>query len=727
MAKQSDPEDDWDARRASIIGLGEHSFRKSYYPQLKQNMDRMERFHTLLDHTSDVVVMVTLPDGLITDANLAFGRLLGQSVNDLIGRSLVDLELGTDAAEILTILHRDMMVSKNGHEVSDHSVVTKYQQASNEVWLDISFRIALLDDACYGVIVGRDVTERHQHEEMVASLLSEKEALLDNALVGIVSVKDRRIISCNRRFNEIFGFESGAAIGQSTRILYESEESFSLVGEEAYRTLYQGNQFSQTLKMARADGQIFWCELTGRTLDPEHPADGSIWIFTDVNDRKVAEDKASFLSHHDALTQLPNHELLKDRLQQAISMAERSHSLGALIVIDIDRFKTINDSLGYALGNQLLVEVAQRFSDCLRETDTVSRQGGDEFSLLLPTIANIETCVSFIGAFMNALSQPFLLMEQEISLTASVGISIFPEDGTDFDTLLKKADTAMYQAKSAGRNTYRFFNESMNDEALEQLTVSVGLRKAIELNQLVLFYQPQIEITNGVLIGAEALIRWQHPEWGMVPPGRFIPIAEETGLIVPIGDWVLQEACREVAKWRDAGMQDPLVAVNLSALQFAHGDIEASVARAIERAGIEPRMLELELTESIMIRDTENVLAKVKRLKSMGVKLSIDDFGTGYSSLAYLKRFAVDKLKIDQAFVKELVSNQDDAAIVRAIIQMAYSLGLRTIAEGVEDGEVLDLLRQYHCDEVQGYYLGRPMPAADFMKFLLAHQPGAHD
>jgi EAL domain-containing protein (putative c-di-GMP-specific phosphodiesterase class I) len=311
--------------------------------------------------------------------------------------------------------------------------------------------------------------------------------------------------------------------------------------------------------------------------------------------------------------------------------------------------------------------------------------------------------------------------DTELRLLVSVGIALSPDDGDEFEILLKKADMAMYRAKSEGRDTYRFFNAEMSYEATEQLNIRVGLRKALELNQFQLFYQPQLDIKSGKLVGAEALIRWFHPEFGMVSPAHFIPVAEASGLIVAIGDWVLQEACREVARWRDAGMSNPVVAVNLSALQFARGNIEQTVSNAVADAGILPQMLELELTESIMIRNTERVLATVKRLKQKGFVFTIDDFGTGYSSLQYLKRFEVDKLKIDQSFVRDIIDDEDDAAIVRAIVQIAKGLGLKTIAEGVETAEIMGLLQQYQCDEVQGYYLARPMSASQFMTYLQQH------
>ena len=311
-----------------------------------------------------------------------------------------------------------------------------------------------------------------------------------------------------------------------------------------------------------------------------------------------------------------------------------------------------------------------------------------------------------------------------MAISVSVGVTMYPEDGADFGTLLRKADMAMYRAKDAGRNSYRFFNEEMNDAVIEQATLHAGLRRGLEAGQFALYYQPQIELATGRLVGAEALIRWNHPDLGLVSPARFIPVAEETGLIVEIGDWVLREACREAARWMALGLPELRVAVNLSALQFKRGDIEKSVAGAIEASGIEPYMLELELTESILISDTENILSTVKRLKSMGVRLSIDDFGTGYSSLSYLKRFEVDKLKIDQSFIRDLATDPEDAAIVRAIIQMARSLGLRTVAEGVETQDVLDHLRLFHCDETQGYFHARPLPAADFVAFFQARLGG---
>ena len=725
MAKPSEIKD-WEAKRAGIVGLGERSFHKSYYPQLRQNVERLERFHTLLDQTTDFVILVALPDGTVTDANAALGRLLGEPAANLIGRPFAELGLG-DAQDVLDVLRREMSECLAGNSMPGHSAVVEFSPpgcADESLWLDFSYRVAVVDGRPFGVMVGRDITEQRRNHQMVTALLAEKEALLENALVGIIMVRQSQIVSCNRRFAAIFGYSSAALPGQSTRVLFGTEDAFAAFGEEAYRSLSSGESYTATLMVAHADGSSFWCELTGSAVDPRYPRESSIWIFTDVTERKLAEERASYLSYHDALTGLPNQLLMQDRLQQAIAFSNRMGTKVALMVLDIDRFKAVNDFLGHDAGNRMLVAVAQRLRGNLRGTDTVCRQGGDEYLLLLTNLAEPDAVVTFLGELQESFREPFRIDNAEMVMSVSVGVTMYPEDGADFGTLLRKADTAMYRAKDAGRNSYRFFNEEMNDAVIEQVTLHAGLRRGLEAVQFALYYQPQIEISSGRMVGAEALIRWNHPDLGLVSPARFIPVAEETGLIVEIGDWVIREACREAARWMALGFSEPRVAVNLSALQFKRGDIEKSVAAAIEASGIEPHMLELELTESILIGDTENVLATVKRLKIMGVRLSIDDFGTGYSSLSYLKRFEVDKLKIDQSFIRDLATDPEDAAIVRAIIQMARSLGLRTVAEGVETQDVLDHLRLFHCDEAQGYFHARPMPADDFVAFCQARLAG---
>ena len=461
------------------------------------------------------------------------------------------------------------------------------------------------------------------------------------------------------------------------------------------------------------------------TLTPLKDATGNITGYlamaTDITARKSAEKQIEFMAYHDVLTSLPNRLLLQDRFSQAMAFADRAHTQVALLFLDLDNFKTINDSLGHAVGDVFLKEVATRLSNCLRETDTICRQGGDEFLMLLSNQHHAEEITPVLNKLLKQVATVFKVEGHELSTSASIGIAIYPDDGKDFETLLQKADTAMYQAKEAGRNSYRFFDEQMDLQAADHLDLKNGLRKALERQEFVLHYQPQIELATGRVVGVEALIRWNHPEQGLLLPGRFIALAEDSGLIVPIGEWVLQEACRQGVAWCQAGLQPLVMAVNLSPVQFKRGDVVQVVTQALHATGFDPHWLELEMTESILLHNTEKVLADVQRLKGMGVKLSIDDFGTGYSSLSYLKRFDVDKLKIDQSFVRDLTQDSDDGAIVRAIIQMAHSLKLKTVAEGVENAGLLDRLRALHCDEAQGHHIAAPMNAQALASYLKAN------
>jgi len=708
-------DDERTKQREQIIGLGERSFRKSYYPQLKQNAKQLERFKTLLDQTSDFVMLVALPRFEVTDVNDATITLFNTTSNDIIGHPLKELH-HISPVMISLLHHLEETMKQTSPE--NHAIELEMKKDKQIIWLELSCRITSLEEQYYAVMVGRDITERKHHNELLEHLLAEKEALLDNALVGLAWIRERTIVSCNRRLEDMLGYAPGKIVGQPTRILYENDEIFTDFGMDAYRALINNGSFTGTVKLAQANGDTIWCELTGNSIDMNKPDSGSVWIISDVNQHMLTKEKAVFLSHHDALTKLPNHRLLEDRFIQATTLAVQNNKVVALINLDLDHFKKVNDVFGYHNSNQLLIEVSKRLLLCIDEHGTLCRQGGDEFLILLPELDNTDSSFAILSQLFAEFEKEFMVNEHNILLTASLGITFYPQDGESFESLLSKADMAMYEAKEAGRNTFKFFNDAMNKVAYEQLTITFELRKALAENQFELYYQPQIDITTGRIIGAEALIRWHHPELGFMSPATFIPIAEETGLIVSIGEWVIQEACRTVNTWQEKGLEDPVVAVNLSAVQFSHGDIKETVRKAIDSSGIFPEMLELELTESIMIEDTENVLSAVKSLKMMGCKLSIDDFGTGYSSLAYLKRFAVDKLKIDQIFIRDLIKNQDDAVIVRAIIHMARSLGLKTIAEGIEKKEVLQLLKDYSCDEAQGYFIARPMPADDFLSFI---------
>jgi diguanylate cyclase (GGDEF)-like protein/PAS domain S-box-containing protein len=532
------------------------------------------------------------------------------------------------------------------------------------------------------------------------------------------------VTSWNPAAEKMFGWSAAEAIGHP--VPYVPREKLPEYGGLALKVKSGESINQRELLRQRRDGSPIHISLS---IAPLRSADGELSgylsIVADITERKAAEKRIEFLAYHDALTGLPNRLLLQDRFEQAKAYASRADTKVALLFIDLDNFKSINDTLGHDAGDALLKQIATRLSGCVRETDTISRQGGDEFLILLPDLIHVDDTAPVLVKVMERMQMPIQAQGHEISTSISMGVTVYPDDGASFEVLLKKADMAMYKAKDDGRNTYRFFDEAMNVEAVEHLFIRNGLRRALDRSEFVLHYQPQIDLTSNTVIGVEALIRWNHPELGMVSPARFIPVSEESGLIVQIGDWVLREACRQAVAWQRAGLPEICMAVNLSAVQFKRGNVEQSVIHALEDSGFNPVMLELELTESILIQNVEIVLESVKRLKLLGVKLSIDDFGTGYSSLSYLKRFDIDKLKIDQSFVRDLATDPDDAAIVRAIIQMARSLNLRTIAEGVETVEMLHQLRVFQCDEAQGYHFARPMPADEFAGYLRqSNRPG---
>ena len=433
---------------------------------------------------------------------------------------------------------------------------------------------------------------------------------------------------------------------------------------------------------------------------------------------QAARDQMDHFAHHDALTGLPNRMLLQDRLGQAIESARRQDRQLAVMFLDLDRFKHINDSLGHAVGDQLLQSAAQRLVDCLRHSDTISRYGGDEFVVLLPHVEHAEDAALSADKMLAALALPQRIGQHDLHIGASIGISIYPNDGQDTETLIKSADTAMYHAKESGRNNYKFFEQDMNTRAVQRQSIEACLRRALERQEFVLYYQPKINLLSGAIVGVEALIRWQHPEQGLLLPAQFVPIAEDCGLILPLGRWVLREACLQARIWRQAGLPPITVAINTSAHEFRAKDFLENIRATLEDTGLEPRYLELELTESVLMRDADSADSALCAVAGLGVKLAIDDFGTGYSSLSYLRRFSIDALKIDQSFVNRMISNQDDAAIVSAVISMGKSLKKRVLAEGVETSEQYSFLLALHCDEGQGNYFGRPVVAEEFAALL---------
>ena len=442
-------------------------------------------------------------------------------------------------------------------------------------------------------------------------------------------------------------------------------------------------------------------------------------MIDDITEQKSLEQQLMHQATHDKLTDFPNRLLLEDRIRQSIYFSERRGSgMSAVVILDLDRFKIINDSLSHKIGDDLIKLVANRIRKRLRKTDTVARVGGDEFVLMLSQISCVENISEVIEKLFEIIRKPIYLAGQVLNITASVGISVYPQDGNDPAALIRHADTAMYHAKDAGRDQWQFFEPTMNQRVSKLLRLENDLHKAIENNELLLNYQPVINLAKSKIVGVEALVRWDHPKLGMMSPTEFIYIAEETGLIIPIGDWVLQTACDTAMKWKNSGITGVKMAVNVSARQLQQGKIIKSVKMALEKSGLPAELLVLELTESVLMERAEETVQLLDELKHLGVSLAIDDFGTGYSSLAYLKRFPIDKIKIDRAFVRDIVEDTDNQAIVTAIIAMAKSLNIRVVAEGAETREEMDFLQQHACDELQGYYFSKPLIVDDCRKLI---------
>jgi diguanylate cyclase (GGDEF)-like protein/PAS domain S-box-containing protein len=451
---------------------------------------------------------------------------------------------------------------------------------------------------------------------------------------------------------------------------------------------------------------------------------GTVIVFHDVSAARAMTMKMTYLAQHDFLTNLPNRVLLSDRIAQAIMFAKRHRTHLAVLFLDLDKFKHINDSLGHETGDKLLQSVAQRLNACVRGSDTVSRQGGDEFVILLAEGKYGKDAMLTAEKILAALALPHIVAESELQVTTSIGISVYPEDGEDAETLIKNADTAMYHAKEVGRNNYQFFRNDMNERAVERQAVEASLRHALDRQEFVLHYQPKVNLETGRITGAEVLLRWMHTEWGTVLPARFVSIAEDCGLIVPIGRWVLREACLQAKRWMDAGLGLVPLAVNISALEFRNTEFFEGVRAILHDTGLEARYLQLEITESALMRDAESNAVILRKLKDMGVQLAVDDFGTGYSSLSYLSRFPIDVLKIDQSFVHDIAAGSDNGVIVSAVIGMGNSLKLRVVAEGVENQAQLAFLKARHCEEGQGYFFSKPLPAEHFAALLADGERG---
>ena len=580
----------------------------------------------------------------------------------------------------------------------------------------------LVDDINGLVARFRGALER-AHELHLQQVVHERTRLLaavfENSQEGIVITDHaNNIVTVNRAFTQITGFSEDEAIGKNPRFLASGRHDKAFY-EQMWQSIITQGYWKGELWNRCKDGEIRpkWFSI-GVVRDDDGEIVNHLAIFSDISDRKLAEERIEFLAHHDALTNLPNRILTRDRFELAVAKAHRENTRIAVLYVDLDNFKYVNDSFGHPAGDQLIITSVERLKRHIRETDTVSRQGGDEFLIILPDITDTAVVERIATQILADLAAPFDIEGHTIGISASVGITTYPEHGSDFDILLKNADAAMYAAKTSGKNVFRVFSQEMTVDALDKLKLKAMLRLAIDRKEFHLAYQPQIDLQTNRIVGVEALIRWNHPEQGNIPPGRFIPLAEESGMIGEIGEWVIDTACEQGKQWQDAGVEPLVIAVNVSAQQFTNGSILKSVRSALDQTGFDPAYLELEFTESGLLSDIQNSLATIESLRAMGVKMSIDDFGTGYSSLSYLQQFKVEKLKIDQSFVRSIGSSAEGMEIVRAIIQLGKTLQLQVIAEGVETELHHRTLRDLECDEAQGYLFSRPVPAADLLRFL---------
>jgi len=555
------------------------------------------------------------------------------------------------------------------------------------------------------------------------SATNERLKLLEAALeaaANSVCITDAKgnIVWTNPAFSVLSGYSAVEVLGVNRSLLESGVQDHGFY-KEMWDAVSSGKTWRGEIVNRRKDGGLVPEDMT---ITPVESRPGCITHFIainqDISERKLAQQRADYLAYYDALTGLPNRMLLCDHLNAAVAAASRRGRGTALLFLDLDRFKIINDSLGHSFGDLLLQQVANRLKNEIRQEDTVARVGGDEFLIVLAKVKDLAEVEAIATRIVNSVVGEFVIQGRTVNVTCSLGISVYPEHGEDGETLIKNADAAMYSAKEQGCNTFRFFTEQMNMEVMERLNLENGLRSAIDRGELFLEYQPQINIANGKVIGMEALLRWQSREWGLVMPDRFIRVAESSGLIIAIGEWVLRTACSQMKHWHDEGLLVSPIAVNVSAVQFRQEGFKELIGQVLNDTGLAPEYLELELTESLLLSNKDVMFEVLNGLKDMGLKLAIDDFGTGYSSLSYLRQFPVTKLKIDRSFIREVELNPDDAAITAAIISMAKVLGLKVIAEGVENEAQLLFLAEHMCDEVQGYYFSRPLNAQNVERML---------
>ncbi len=697
--------------------------------EIRQLHKSEEIYRSIVEDYQTEFICRFLPEGTLTFVNEAYCRYFGKTREEIIGKSFLTFILNEDKEFIkkqYSSLDLENPIAKHQHRV--------LKPDGKIGWQDWTSRAIFNEHG--GVIevqsVGRDVTKRLRAEEALQESEEKYRVLFDQAadLIAIVDIHGN-LLDLNKKFEEESGWSRDEMICKnvfSSGII--TEESVRKVSFHLTRLLQGKEPPIFEVTGVRKDGGIVPYELRATPIMKEGKIAAIQAILRNITERKQSEEKIVYMAYYDALTNLPNRYLFKERLKQELISARQYKRLGAMLFLDLDNFKRVNDTLGHDTGDQLLQSVSNRLMNFVRKSDTiarlsenelentVARLGGDEFTILLTEITHIQDAAKVAKRILDLFSQPFKIKGHELFVSTSIGISIYPHNGDDVDTLLKNADTAMYHAKDQGRNNFQFYSDSMNTAILERFALENRLRKALDLNEFQLYYQPQLNSHSRKILGMEALIRWIHPDMGVLSPATFIPLAEETGLILPIGEWVLRNACAQNRDWQIAGFESMQVTVNISGTQFRQKNFVETVTKALHDTGLSPQCLDLELTESILIERKETTITTLKELKAMGVGISIDDFGTGYSSLSYLKRFPIDTLKIDRSFVKGIPADPDDKAIINAVIAMAHSLNLRVVAEGVETVQQLLFLHKQGSDVMQGNLFSPPLPVDSLTQLL---------
>ena len=678
--------------------------------------DSEQRFRALAQQLPVGVFMADLEGGC-RYVNDRWCQMTGLTAEQALGSPWMQAVHPDERDQVMKAWRQ--VIEESGELVVDH----RFRSPSGRTaWLNTR-AVPLRDRAgrtAYYLGTNTDIADLKRTEETLRASEARFRSYFELPLVGIaLTGPDKRWWEVNDRLCELLGYRRSQLLRLSwAELTYPEDLAADLAHFERVMSR-RVDGYSLEKRFLRQDGSLLYASVSTRCVRRANGVvDYFVTVVQDITERKQAEEHIQHLAHYDALTGLPNRALLGDRLQQAVLRAGRDHSQVGVLLVDLDHFKRINDTLGHSVGDQLLREAARRLQESIRQCDTISRQGGDEFAVVLPDLGDSDEAARMAQRILDQMAEPYRLDDHELHIGCSIGISLCPRDGRSAENLLKNADNALYRAKDAGRNNYQYYQSGATVVARERLSLENSLRHAVERRQLELYYQPKWDFRAAAITGAEALIRWNHPELGLLPPARFIPIAEDSGLVLSLGEWVLRTAVSEIGQLHQNGWSRLRVAVNLSARQFRQCDLTDLVQGLLAETGFEPSCLELELTEGILMHHTDDNIAALRAFKSMGVRMAIDDFGTGYSSLSYLQRFPVDLLKIDRSFVTDLPANTNNAAIVDAIVTLAHGLRLEVVAEGVETVEQLEFLRAHGCDEGQGYYFGRPLPLIEFQTLL---------